>query len=79
MTKEHLAKEASRLLSDDVLIGALASIREEALDALATADADDKTEILRQQAIVAVVDRFGGVLRRHIDALNVSRKPRAVA
>lgn len=79
MNKEHLAKEAARLLADDVLIGALASIRGEALDALATADADDKTEILRQQAIVAVVDRFGGVLQRHIDAMNVSRKPRAVA
>lgn len=79
MNREHLAKEAARLLSDDVLIAALASIRGEALDALATTDAADMQKILRQQAIVAVVDGFGGVLRRHIDALNVSRKPRAVA
>lgn len=79
MSKEHFAKEADRLLNDDVLNGALASIRLEALEALAAAAADVPTEILRQQAIVAVVDQFHTVLRRHIEALVTVRKPRAVA
>lgn len=79
MSKEHFAKEADRLLNDDVLNGALASIRLEALEALAAAAADVPTAILRQQAIVAVVDQFHTVLRRHVEALATGRKPRAVA
>lgn len=79
MSKDHLAKEAARLLADDVLIDALESVRVEALEVLATTDAANMQEILRQQAIVAVVDRFGGTLRRHVEALQVTRKPRAVA
>jgi len=50
-TAEHYAKEAARLLSDEVLAGAMATVRMNALLALAETDPDDKTEILRQQAI----------------------------
>jgi hypothetical protein len=54
---DHYAKEAQRLLDDDTLKYALDTIKAEALDALALADADDKTLILRlQQKVQAVND-----------------------
>lgn len=56
MTPEHLAEEADRLLNDDVLQMAFMIIKGDALQALATVDADNKTDILRQQAKVAVID-----------------------
>lgn len=49
-TKEHFAKEARRLLSDDVLASAFERVRMDALVALAEVDPDNKTEILRLQA-----------------------------
>lgn len=50
-TAEHYAKEAARLLSDEVLAGAMATVRMNALLALADVDASDTKEILRQQSI----------------------------
>lgn len=50
-TAEHYAKEAARLLGDEVLAGAMATVRMNALLALADVDASDTKEILRQQAI----------------------------
>lgn len=66
MRAEHLAREASRLLNDEVLQEALAAIRLEALEDLARADADDRTAILRLQAKVSVVEEFCDQLRRYI-------------
>lgn len=63
---EHLAKEADRLSSDPIFIQALADIRSDALNALAEADADDKTAVLRLQQKVAVVDEIRTVLARFI-------------
>lgn len=63
---EHLAKEADRLSSDPIFIQALADIRSDALNALAEANADDKTAILRLQQKVAVVDEIRTVLARFI-------------
>lgn len=63
---DHLAKEADRLSSDPIFIQALADIRSDALNALAEANADDKTAILRLQQKVAVVDEIRTVLARFI-------------
>lgn len=52
-----LAKEAERLLNDDTLTEAFNNVRADALEALATANVDDKTEILRlQQRVQAISD-----------------------
>lgn len=66
MNAEHLAKEADRLQSDPIFNEALKEIRAEALDALAQADADDKTAILRLQQKVVVVDEIRSMLARFI-------------
>lgn len=63
---DHLAKEADRLQNDPVFIEALKEIRAEALDALAVANADDKTMILRLQQKVAVIDEIPSMLSRFI-------------
>jgi hypothetical protein len=54
MNDEHLAKEADRLQNDPIFIRALADIRIEALEALAAANADMFTEVVRLQQKVAV-------------------------
>lgn len=66
MKSEHIAKEAERLKNDPVFIKALEDIRADALNALAVADADDKTMILRLQSKVAVIDELRTVLERFI-------------
>lgn len=71
MGSDHLAKEASRLKNDDTFQKALSDIRAEALDALATANADDKTMILRLQQKAAVIDEIRTVLDRYIMAADV--------
>ena len=63
---DHLAKEADRLQSDPIFIEALKEMRAEALDALAQADADDKTAILRLQQKVSVIDEIRSMLSRFI-------------
>lgn len=63
---DHLAQEADRLSNDPIFIEALRQIRAETLDALAVADADDKTAILRLQQQVAVVDQIRTMLARFI-------------
>ena len=62
----HLAKEAERLKADPVFIQALADMRTEALDALAVADADNRTTVLRLQQKVAVIDEIPSMLSRFI-------------
>lgn len=65
---EHYAKEAERLLTDEVLTAAFNKVRSEALEALALADADQKTEILRLQAIAGVVTEVRNLLDAAIKA-----------
>lgn len=48
---DHLAKEAARLLNDEVLTRAMDAVRREAQDALCVADPTDHKEISRLQAI----------------------------
>ncbi len=65
-TREHYANEAKRLLADDTFAEALTRVRMQAMTDLATADADDKTAILRLQAKVAVttdiLDELNGMI-----------------
>jgi len=68
---DHLAKEADRLKNDEIFQQALDDISSEALNALASADADDKTMILRLQQKVAVIDEIRNVLDRYIMAADV--------
>jgi hypothetical protein len=68
---DHLAKEADRLKNDPVFNKALQDMRVEALDALATADADNYTAIVRLQQKVAVIDEIRSVLDRYIIAADV--------
>jgi hypothetical protein len=51
---EHYANEAKRLLADDTFAEAMTRVRTAALNALADADVDDKTAILRLQQKVAL-------------------------
>lgn len=71
MKPDHLAKEAGRLKSDPIFDKALTDIRAEALSALASADADDKTMILRLQQKVAVIEEIRTTLDRYIIAAAV--------
>lgn len=64
----HLAKEADRLTNDPTFEKALEDIRADALNALAAADADNKTNILRLQQKVAVIDDIRTTLGRYIMA-----------
>lgn len=66
MRPDHLAKEAGRILADQVLNLALDTMRREALEDLATADAEEIIDVLRHQQRVAAVDEFRGMLRRFI-------------
>lgn len=58
----HRAEAAHRLLNDDIFAEALTALRTEAFHALATADVDDKTALLRQQAVVRVTGDIRGYL-----------------
>jgi len=65
---DHYAKEAERLLNDDVLAEAFTAVRMNALVALSTVDADNKTEILRLQAIAGILPDVVDALKSHIIA-----------
>lgn len=67
----HFAKEAERLKNDEIFNKALDDIRTEALNALATADADNYTTIVRLQQRVAVIDEIRTTLDRYILAADV--------
>ena len=66
MDAEYLAKEADRLLRDDVLNRALDAIRQATLEDLATANAGDPNMVLRFQQKVAAIDDLRGELKAAI-------------
>lgn len=66
--EEHYAKEAVRLLNDDVLAEAMTAVRMNALVELSTVKADDITEILRLQAIANCLPDVVDALKSHIIA-----------
>ena len=55
------------------------AVRNEALNALASADADDKITILRLQQQVAVIDEIRTTLARYITAADVQDNPGSFA
>ena len=63
---DHLAKEAERLKSDPIFTKALDDMKADALNALAVANADDKTMILRLQQKAVVIDEIRSQLDRYI-------------
>lgn len=63
---DHFAKEAERLLSDEVLKQAFEAVRHDALEALATVPADDIAAVLRLQAHVAAIDEVRSSLKAAI-------------
>ena len=67
----HLAKEADRLRNDEIFNKALADIRSDALNALATINVDEKTMVLRLQQKVAVIEEIRNVLDRYVMAADV--------
>ncbi len=71
---DHLAREADRLKNDEIFNRALDDMRADMLDELATADADDKTMILRLQQGVYVIDEIRNVLDRYIMAADTEQE-----
>jgi hypothetical protein len=76
---EHLAKEADRLKHDEIFNKAMDDIRSEALVALAEANADNYTAIVRLQQKVAVVNEIRTTLDRYIIAADVQEQPGSFA
>lgn len=66
MNLEHLAKEAARLKDEHILTEALQRMKTEAYEALSKADADDKTQILRLQQKIAVIEEIPDMLETFI-------------
>lgn len=66
MRADYLAKEAHRLLNDDVLAWAMTEVRMNALVALATVDPTDTDEIRRLQAIAGCLEEVRGMLQAAI-------------
>jgi len=76
---DHLAQEADRLKNDPIFNKALDDIRADALNSLVTADADNKTLIIRLQQVAAVTDEIRNVLDRYIMATDVQENPGSFA
>jgi len=66
LSKERLAIEARRLRDDVVLNEAYAEVRRDAMEALALADADDKTMILRLQSKVRAIEEVQNAIEGFI-------------
>lgn len=74
MNPDHLAKEAARLKADPIFNKALDDIRADALNELVTANADDKTTIIRLQQVAAVTNEIRNVLDRYIMAAGAEQE-----
>lgn len=75
MNLDHYAKEAERLLRDDVLNHALDAIRAGALEDLAAANAADMISVLRLQQMVAVIDGIRLELRAAVLRQSAANSP----
>lgn len=60
--REHYAKEAHRLLNDEVLAAAFQKVRLDALVGLGTVDPTDTKEIMRLQSIAACLQEVRDLL-----------------
>lgn len=66
MTLEHLANEAKRLLTDEVLMAAFEAVKQDAYRELAGVDAADTVAVLRLQQRVVALDEIRSQLQAHI-------------
>jgi hypothetical protein len=67
---DHLAKEAERLLADEILNRAWDDCRKEALEALVTAPAEDPIAVIRAQQRVLMIEQIRAQLGRYILAVD---------
>lgn len=79
MNPDHYAAGAARLLTDDVLNHALDRVKAEALAALATANVDDKTSLLRLQQKVEAVEDIRSELRNAVNRVKTATSMGTVA
>lgn len=79
MDQNYYAKEAARLLADDVLNHALDKVAAEAKDALATANVDDRTSLLRLQERVGAVEDIRSELRSAVNRVKAATSQGTVA
>jgi len=63
---EHLAKEADRLLPDDVLNHAIKEAKTEYTDKLCVVDPEDAIEIIKIQSVIVALDEVHTTLNRYI-------------
>lgn len=71
-----LASEATRLLDDEVLRWFFDRIRKDAMEALISADADDKTMILRLQQRCAAIDEIRDEMRMAVRRMADQANPK---
>lgn len=75
--RERLALEAKRLTSDPTLMKALATVRQNAVEALLRADATVTADIIRFQTKVTVCDEFMSELSTMITLQDIeANRPR---
>jgi hypothetical protein len=78
VTAEQLAQQAASLRDNEAFQAALNAMRADALDRLATVNADDRLAIIANQAAVKVVDELRGNLEQFIRS-GQSAKPPGIA
>lgn len=79
MNPDHYAKEAARLLADDVLNYTLDAVEAEAKEDLVLADVDDKTMILRLQQRVGAIAEIRARLRSAVNRVKTATSTGTVA
>lgn len=72
---EQLAAEAKRIMENDAAVKALADMRADALESMATANPTDADAIRQQQAMVKAVDGFFDKLKGFIARGSPKSKP----
>lgn len=70
------SRNARRLLDDELFMGALATVRAEALEALISADPSQAIEVIRSQETVKVCDRLVGELKSKMDLATIAARPK---
>lgn len=66
------SRNARRLLDDELFMGALKTVRDEALDSLITADPTTGTALIRAQETVKVCDRLVDELTSKMDLATIA-------
>jgi hypothetical protein len=63
---EHLAKEADRLIHDEILGHAINEAKQDALEKLAVIDPTDSVGIIKQQQLILALEDITNTLERYI-------------